>query len=525
MKRIISNISVFALLSFSQLSAQTIINATNPDNLLEMVFMSGTSQVPPINTGVTVSNNLVSNPGSIMLTSYVVSVWDQPTGDSKIHWTASQSFPAGDLTIPMASDPDVEFDPLLGIGAYVGYMNANEVYISWYDATISPSTGLVLGAVMPFPTNDVIKSVNIDVSNTSHTPGTLGFGVITWDENGSIYASSFYLTSALPLTFQISPPAFVGTGSQPDISISGEGRILEVVYIDDTTGDLIIKSTDIGSLMAGNFTGYVIIESPASGIISYAEPRIARSHYNTAEYKEEYTVVAMEVGSFSSKIVAFTHNNSGFFNYEVSVGAGNTLNLKPVVCYNHEKIKFAWASEYGLGSSTELWELTDYRSVGEDILLAEFDRASLSLVEMFEVNKVQGDFHRGNPSIAEARWDDAYNLNAFVYNNRVNVGSSSYYTIYNKKLLASANPKRMAIQTEESMVLSLSDEVYYLTGDDLSDYDFEIYNLEGKRMNISSNMELTEQELIINTNGLSSGMYVLNCNSQKNIKTFKLMVK
>ncbi len=520
MKRILTNISIFALMGFTQLSAQTIINASNPDNMLYGVS-SPMGKFPSINTGVAVRNYLVSDPNNVMGTSHAVSVWDDPSGNSTLHWTANQVFSAGSLTIPNAKDPDVEFDPATGLTAYVGYIDAtnNQVYISWYATTGGPPTDFSFQGVMPFPTTNPINSVNIDVSNYGDF-NDFGLGVITWDESGVIYASSFYISSSAPSTFVISTPALVGYGSQPDISVSGEGRILEVVYIDDLKGDLIIKQSNIGDLMMGNFPGYTYTFSSGDG--EYTEPRIARSHYHNGTYHDEFTAVAREITSSNlNKIVAFTSNNSGMNTYEVSVGAGNTMNRKPVVCYNQERIKFAWASQYGLVSSTENWELTSPGNPGEDVLLAEFDRSTLSSIQMFEVNTVQGAFHTANPAIAEARWDDAYNLNAFVYNYVTPNG----FAIYNKKLLASATPKRLSIQKDEEMTLTFSNENYTLSAENLKDYQFQIFDIEGKRIDLSNNMEMNDQELIINTQGLTRGMYVLQCSSAKKAKTFKLLVQ
>ncbi len=520
MKKFLTNISIFALMGLTQLSAQTIINATNPDVMLYGVS-TPMGRGPSINTGTAVSNFLLSDPSDVMGTSVALSVWDDPTGNSTLAWTGNQEFGPGSVSIPGAIDPDVEVSPVDGIVAYVGYVDAtnNQVYISYYYPSAVPMSGFNFGGVMPFSTTNPINSVNIDITYFNEW-SELGLGVITWDESGVIYASTFYIGNT-PSTIIVSSPVLVGYGSQPDISASGVGRIVEVVYIDDLKGDLIIKQTDILSLMAGSsFTGQTFVYSSGDG--AYTEPRIARAHYLGNSFKDEFTAVAREITSSNlNKIVAFTHNYTGSYSYEVSVGAGNTMNRKPVVCYNQERIKFAWASEYGLASTNEAWTLTSLGNLGEDVLLAEFDRSSLSLIKMFEVNKVQGGFHTANPSIAEARWDNAYNLNSFVYN----YSTTNGYAIYNKKLLASASPKRLSIQKDEEMTLTFSNENYTLSAENLKDYQFQIFNIEGKRIDFSNNMDLYDQELIINTQGLSKGMYVLHCSSSKKAQTFKLMVR
>ncbi len=520
MKRILTNISIFALMGLTQLSAQTIINATNPDVMLYGVS-TPTSRGPSINTGTAVSNFLISDPSDVMGTSVAVSVWDDPTGNSTLAWTGNQAFGPGNISIPGAIDPDVELSVVDGIVAFVGYVDAtnNQVYISNYYPSGVPMTGFNFGGVMPFATTNPINSVNIDISS-HQIGGEVGVGVITWDESGVIYAATFKL-GPTPSTFIVSNPVLVGYGSQPDISIgSVEKFYVNVSYIDDLKGDLIIKQTVLADLMGGSFFGQTYVYSSGEG--EYTEPRIARAHYLGNNYYDEFTVVAREITSSNlNKIVAFTHNNTGAYSYEVSVGAGNTMNRKPVVCYNQERIKFAWASEYGLASTTEAWTLTSPGNLGEDVLLAEFDRSSLSLIKMFEVNRVQGDFHTANPSIAEARWDDAYNLNSFVYN----YSTTNGYAIYNKKLLASASPKRLSIQKDEEMTLTFSNENYTLSAEDLKDYQFQIFNIEGKKIDLSNNMEMYDQELIINTQGLSKGIYVLHCNSSKKAQTFKLMVR
>ncbi len=497
MKKKFILLTLFLGLVFGNTQAQLVINSPNVGDLV------GTTNGIIYHSGVATSH--YNNTGNPLADSYVVSVWENTSGNTELDWTGILgTFPAGDLIIEDALDPDVEFW-VDGTSVFVGYHNSSGVHLEHYEMQVP--NGLVLMNSVIYPNTSGATNVNIDYSKIGWS--SLGAGAITWELNSQVYAAIFDITMSSSL------PTLVGDGEMPDITVHNFGKQCILSFI-LPNGNLEMQECNFDQLVLGNYVldnNYT--ESWQNG--SYSYPRVASVHVGF----HEWTVTAqLNAPSNYNRVRAFTKNGSGYYNYEVSVGAGNTPCMFPVVTYNEGLVKFAFNTDYGWSGASTLWTFTNPGTYERDIFVveAEIGNMNLSTLEFFELNSTQSGFHRGSPSISSVRWkyNQGYDINGFNY--------SSLTEIYTKELLSSANPKRLSMNKDESLILSLEEDIYIVSSDDLSNYKFELVNIEGRVIGYSSNMTMSDQELLIDTNGMTSGVYILHCISGNKIQNLKLVV-
>ncbi len=490
---------LFSALSFSVLSVaaqDSVIAPTNTE------YLGGSTRSTFQNTGIAIPSNA----------ELMASVWEFD-GSTIFDWyDLNGTLPWAQQKIVGAKDPDIEF-PGDGNadGLFIGYHTDQAVHINYYYLT-TPA-GYVLANSQTIATGNNIHSVNIDIDN--------GEGVIVWEDGMDVYATTFNNTNH-------GFPTYIDNGVHPDVVVhpfdyTDQSEHYTICY-SDFNNDLQIVRGLTQEVKIGITNYYATYTEQAAGSTIMLYPRIASPRSNAYGFdREDFTVTALrrDLGTSPNEymIVGASVTNGNYTHYEVTPNAGTSVNLNPVVAYNSDRVKFAWASDYEAPLSSG-WNSP---SIKRDVLSKEYDPVSMTFFypnSIFEINNQQGlGFENCKPSITgrDTNWGDK---NAYLYN----MSGQLVNSIYRKYLDNTSNPKRTAKPVNNEIILSKLNNLFLLNGEDLTKYEFSLTNMNGQLIDISSRIELSNLELTLNPNGLSKGMYFLNCQSKEHTQTVKILV-
>lgn len=497
--------------------AQPIINSVLPDDYI------GPNSNGIKNTGVAISPNSGNS-------QVVASVWDDGGAirlDIKDYTGSMLSYSGA---ISAGTDPDIEFSESIN-NFFVSHSLGNTIYLSQY--TYGAGGYAISGVPVQVNINSSEEYANIDY--TFDASGN-GRGVITWTESHVLKARSFFIGIGSPI---LGPVSSIGTTMSytpvsyyPDVALCTGSDKYILSTVEATTGNMEVYEELISDLVAGNAPQDLPQTYVAPSGFEFEFPRIATPH-NLASGNftaEDYTVTA-RISKPSPPIygiVGASLKNGVYSNlYEVSTGSSKAWCMYPTVAYNSDRVKFLWAADYSSGS---FW-VPQNSSPKKDVLLAEFkwDAGISKMVNMFsdgrlfEVNNVQtfGVSGFGNSSIAETRDNvgGASNLdkNAFLYYNQ------STLAIYRKFINSTASPKREGLLEQEELVWNNNDGIYSLSTDNLKNYTFQLIDMTGRSINLNQISDKLDNELIIDSSTLTNGTYVLICEKEGTIQSFKLV--
>ncbi len=488
---------------------------------LSILSASAQNVIAPINIATQLASyqSNFQNTGVAIAENYdqmVSSVWEV-NGSTTFDCQSLGAFPWNQqFIISGAQDPDIEYS---GYGAdllFIGYHDGPRVIVESYNLTIPG--GYVLNTSQTITVgNSTVQSVNIDIADGQK-------GVVVWQDGTGIFATTFNTNSH-------GIPTLLTQGEQPDIVGHGWNNANQVNHYTMTHISAGNNLQTVRGNMQDLTNGILNITTsyPQPNIsptgMGFSNPRIAKAKgsVNNSFNLDDFTVTAVRRdiinSSIENMIVGLSVTNGNFSYYDVTPNAGESVNTYPVVAYNDDRVKFAWASDYeaplacGWGSS----------SLKRDVLSKEFDPVNMTFYypnTLFEINNLQGlGFENCKPSISGTS-TVVGDKTAYLYN----TWGQTTNTIYVKLLDNMANPKRIAKPVNNEMILSKLNDRYMLSGENLTSYNYQLTNIQGQNMDLSSRMELSDSELSLDPNGLSKGMYFLNCQSKEHTTTVKILV-
>ncbi len=486
-------------ISFLGLNAQTII----PPQFGELYLSQASAGV------VTTGTAVIDMPNSRM----AVEVWESFTA-VELWWHNEAGTIAGWATVATgAHDPDVEFSASTNT-FFVSYWAPNGFHLEQWQWN---------GSGYSLAVNHTISSSGSHPywNNIDYTEGVggAGTGIITWFDPASVlFPNSTIFARVFDENMNMGPVVAVSDGEAPDVAVCSD---LDKFYISCIeSGQVKVYSDTWSNLGIG-----IISSTPIQSVgTSAGEPRIATPHNLTGLLDaEDFTVVYSEAGQMIRGLSSdHSITPTAYTNYDISIGAGTSENKNPVVCYNKDRIKCLWSSDYTSGST---W--TSSISSPKDLLLAELDPgnyANLYPNKYFEVN-VNGSlpttFDNVYPSIAETRTNNLganTDYNHFLYPD--NQGSIRCKWVYSL-----TTPKRLGNLDLEELTLVQYNDLYEVYGQDLTSYDFELVNIQGQKISGVNRLDISKDRMSVNTAGLNTGVYILHCISESDTRNFKLLIQ
>jgi len=268
-----------------------------------------------------------------------------------------QGGPAG---VGLITDPDVVIDPNGSGRMLVVYKGQDDqIYLELFEyndiggAQVSPPK-------LVNPTTGFCNSPNVDVSAT-------GDVVITWEENGDIFARRFNFVSGLyPHTLKVNgdPLSPSGLCSSPDVAIARipgslvPSYMVDFVFIKEYNGkkSVWLQRVTLDEITSGGkgvknygygFTKQLFSADPGQTL---GAPRIAAPADNPALSPYDFTVVVRVNDGSSDHLWAITHHlaTAGFdqLNYTELNANPNDITMcgngDPVVSYVGNAIITAW---------------------------------------------------------------------------------------------------------------------------------------------------------------------------------------
>ncbi len=541
-------------LSVGALSAQTIYPAAIADNLIGTGGSQAyTSTIPamtvdhyyPIsNTGVAMQDD-----GSARV---VANVWQtriidpsfpgpgQPTNAnlpqaSYLQWrdlgtgsisggstvlgshVSTATFPFA-TTNTFARDPDIEYSEDLG-AFFVAFsdngINGFDLWLQKWEL-IGGTYQLTREVGVPGTASSTgINGLNIDFTNVG--------GAITWTD-GNIKLIGFDGN----LNFMSPTPKNLGPGRGPDIAVCTSYDGYYVTYHNSLSALVDVAHEPYSNIMNPPVPP-VFYSTP----IGFANPRIASPHNLSGGLNpNQFTIV----GGYSSQIIGFTGSFGGpTTGYLINMGFGASFNSSPAVTYNSDRIKCIWSSDYSGGTSGWSYALQSAVNRHQDVLLAE--------IHPYSFGNMYGGFHEINPpstyttfygytmpSIAETR-DGAYpntDFNAFLYSSSTPslAGAVPAYEVFNKAVHNFTGPnKRLAVEEESNLLLIVDNDEFIVEGEDMTNYSYTLVNLNGQKMDLGNSLSVSDELIILDSSGLTSGLYFLQCASAAKTQTLKLLVR
>ncbi len=449
-------------------------------------------------------------------TSSMIKWEDSSTGGSSGFIPITHSWP----TFTSCSDPDIEFSPDY-TAFFVSFKNSagTNLYLqkfTWNTGT----TSYVYAGQATIPTIGNIEVSNIDIAMYNGEPQ----GVITWYDTG---VSSKIYACAFDQGLSISPRVEIADdGRGPDVAVCSNSELYHISYMDYNT-KIKVKTGAWGDLL-GVISPTLAYTSPLDG---YNPGRIASPHNQTGSLNtEDFTVVA-SAGNNMIRGFSFNATSTTYQDYDISTNAGTSDNRGPVVCYNSDRIKCMWTSDYSSGSAYSPAPTSPPR----DVLLVELDPFTYGNMYgvIWEVNKYDVtnplNFWNSSISIAETRNEQAptnSDYNAFLFCSAdPNNDALPKHEIHNKKLFNFTTPKRLSISNLTNLTISKEQSSYILEGEELDKMQFELRNIKGQNIRLNQALEVSPESVIVSTSGLTKGLYFLNCKSKSENTTFKLIVK
>ncbi len=484
--------------------AQTIVHAVNSDDLI-----ATSAKADFGNTGVATS---------IWGGYQIVANVFENNGNAILNWHEyANIFPDGEIIIQDAKDPDIEFYTNMDL-LFVAYYNSNGVFINSY--TLSTLNGYNYWNTIQLSSSPDVKSVNIDYSQNAFYPQS-GTGTIIWEEDGTIFSSSFDPSFSVPM-----PVVPIAMGTEPDIAINHSDKY-SITYINPNQ-DLVSENGSLPSLMGGFHAPFYTHVEPAVGGYFFHSPRIAAPHeiqstgifYN----QDGYAVTAILQNSGTSEHLVwakYIENNNAIMNTDISWGGDHAINTFPVVTFANGHVKFQWTSDYSPNPIYPIIWSYNPSNPAFDILSLElnpYDPTSMS--DIYEINLAQGaGFEYCKSSISGARTYQsngvAFNFTAYLYNHRSQ--------IFNKWLYDFADPKRLSQHNNEFDFYN-EDQNYYLEGENMQDYSYSLFNIQGQEIDLGSNISIHNSEVSFTINELAQGMYIFKCTNDAVSESFKIMV-
>ncbi len=465
----------------SSLAAQSIQSATNPQNFVGNGQNRTGTSVIDVQGGHIAAHVYESGLNSEF-------VWEN---------TAIGTGPSAPIIIQGAIDPDIQFtnDP---DELFISYFNGDGL---WLEKRIWNGTSFIqTNLTMVVAVNPIAYWQNLDFED--------GRGIITWyDDN--VGGNQHINLRAFDQGLNFGSTANVGVpGRAPDVAVCTS---IDKYYLTFHDGAAFVYSGVWSDL-------YNTATAPSltySGIPGAGIPRIASPHNLTQGINpDSYTVVANYGGSGIMGI--FYSPSTGVVEQPIYLATNGEDHWEPAVTYNADRVKCVWSAQHAM------------QSVGKDILCAEMDLTNYFNMHpyFFEVS-INGGIPEGyfltSPSVAETRTNPSVansDYNSFLY-------TSDLSNVYNKLLNNTADPKRMGIGGEESDEWSWtqSKNEIAIEGNDLSQFRYNLVDVQGKVHDISSRIQKSEDLLLFNTNGLTSGIYFLQGKSDSAFKNIQFMIK
>ncbi len=441
---------------------------------------------------------------------YYFNVWESD-GDSYVKYdgTTYGGLASGVFTLTGALDPDVESTHLEH--AFVGYYKTDGVYVNVYNWNTT-LLDYELANVIKVTTTTGARYVNIDAENDQ--------GLITWQDGMDVYATTFDTQGAGVVTF-------IDQGVHPDI-IRQNSKDYTIVF-SDYYNNLDIRTGDLPNLNNGMATFFETHEELAGGGYYYLYPRIAKPNSVINIGDVDFTVTAKRrllSATPEEMIIGLTRHDGVYSYYEVSENCTNSKNNFPVVTYNHERIIFMWASDYESPNSAPWMSSMGRRDILSREIKYFVTTNTLSDImpgNYYELNTVQNEgYENCRPSIT---WGLAPEVNDTQY--LFYTTGLPYNSLFNKRLKKGYQldqNRRLTGPQETNLDLVQMDHAYSLLGENLNNYQFQMTNLAGQKIDISNRMNLSDSEMTLDIDGLTSGIYFLNVINGEHSECLKLIV-
>ena len=305
------------------------------------------------------------------------------------------------------SDGGAGFDPDVAYYAnadavVAAYDNGGVVYVNDYYLTSLVPVNYNLNAATPVVTG---THANIDMNS-------LGRGILCWEDAGVVWACAFNIG-----TFTPSPPVPIAAGTMPDVIALDDGVTAAITYV-DLSGNLMIQTMDFNALGLGGYVSWGIWNFPTMS--GYRSPRIASQRNTNFGFgaPDDFAVVAQDWNGTSDEVHAFFAPGGAFAVGPIVVNSAflgcTTFDPNPVISYNRNRVQIAWSQNY-TGGCAPLWQTAP--NFENDILMKSFSSTGFTSATHEEVNQVQSNFagnsktslateYDGNYMITNANWHE-----------------------------------------------------------------------------------------------------------------------
>lgn len=473
-------------------SAQQINNSTQQDTQIWGL---------PLNTGIAIA------PGF----DVQAAVFDDGGGQYIINWIESATNNVVDQEFNYGNDPDVAYY-VHHKSLAVAYENGGDIFIDEYKlSSLSPNPDYSLSNTIHVSSGEY---PNIDIA--SHKEG-----VITWEDNGDIYASAYLMGNG------VGPIVYVGNGKQPDAIATDDYDIGAITYI-NPAGELIIERFVFFELWAGNYN--VVDSWLAQPNIEYEFPRIASERQQGfGGNNQNFAVVVQDYGPNGSAAVdGFFINNGYNLNPPVSVNTdfvncGGDLPL-PVVTYHLGNVRVVW-SQYHPGGCASVSQ--NGTPTMDDVLSKDFDPYGNPITGDYEqVNQLMSGFNSYSRNAVSSEYDGAFSVNSMNYHSGVlysDQGDLFWKGIYNGN---ATYMDESGITAERDNNFSLVTSPVDQTIEVLSESDdiatFEMLDNAGRVVELKT-ISNDGNVYSIDISHLSGGIYLLHCASNTSEEVLRIL--
>lgn len=429
--------------------------------------------------------------------------YDDPSMTNyQIDWRDATTMALLDTDVQPGYNPDVAYYSNADV-VVVAYENGGDIFVDdYYLWTVTPTN-------YNLNTNNYVSSgtnANVDINSA-------GNGVLTWEDGGMVYATTFGVGP-----FTAGPIVPIAPGTQPDIVLLDGNKRVVITYVDG--GQLFVDVYQYNQLVAGTAALIASNVFPPIGL-GHEHPRVAGQRNSAFGPTSYFTVVDQEdKGGLDYDV------NGYFFQGPTTVtpilvndGASTcaTFEPKPVVTYDRTEVHVAWGQRYSAGCSP-------FGSSAEDVLLGEFDFWGANLngpTTYRQVNQLVSSFRESSTSL-NTEYDGGYGITATNYCEGVlyNDPGDTFWKVRDvgTTIFRSEDDNVEVIKEVTSQDITVNFE----NGVEGEAPTFELFDNTGRKVELTS-VEQLGNTYRLNTGNLVNGMYILRCAHGASVKTERLM--
>ena len=430
-------------------------------------------------------------------------VMDDGSGNYTIKWLDATGT-VDDVATNPGEDPDVAYYHNADL-VFVAYENGGNVYVDdYYLTTITPTINYNFSSTTNAGSG---THANIDWNS-------MGFGVLCYEDAGTIYARRFGTGVTL------GPAVAIGTGTKPDVVLLDNSDEIVITYIQGTSS--VVEKYDFWALGGGSavMTAQWIRTTIFPNY--FDNPRVAadrNANFGTGSLDNFTVVCEHSKASGGDDIVGFFWTSGAMYGVHVNNGVDNCENFVPVVTYERDLVKIAWASNSGSGCASVPGGL------GDNVLISEhkFDGTPIAPGVFREVNDWSNGFVDAAPSIS-AEYDGGYTITNSNYHEAI-IFDDWGDLLWKARNTGTAPFYKQAAE-EESTVFTLTSnpaiEYIEVNVNHTEAVDFTLFDNVGRRV-MTNSITNSGSYYQIDIKHLPKGIYYLNCTAGTTTETIKVV--